>query len=304
VSIDCCVQVVQASPLPVVEPVEEPVLEPVEEPVLEPVVLPVVEPVVLPVVEPVVLPVVDPVEPVVPPPQSEAHSLVQAVLQRQSPTLLYSVTAVLPAVVWQVFSQLVSPAAQLLRQVMKPLQAESLLQVLYADAHWPPLPNAVCWQVSQLEPPVVPPVEPVEPVVPPPHSEAHWVEQAEQPQVWIAFKRSWLACGAALTQPFSQVESPAVQLLRQLLSVTQPESLLQAVTCEAQAPLDPCASLKQVLQSMPPEVVPPVLVVEPVVPVVLVEPPPVIAHQLVTEVTAAAQSLQELHAKAVPSLPT
>jgi len=160
--------------------------------------------------------------------------------------------------------------------------------------------TAVSWQVPQgsLEP-----VVPVEPV-PPPHSEAQGVAQAVQPQSWIAFSRSWLACGAAVTQPFSQVESPAAQPLRQLLSVTQPESLLQAVTCELQAPLDCCASLKQVLQSMAPEVVPPELVLLPVVPVELVEPPLAIAHQLVTEVTAEAQSLHELHANAVPSLPT
>jgi len=99
---------------PVLEPVDDPVLEPVDDPVLEPVDDPVLEPVDDPVVEP---------------PQSAAHSLVQAVLQMQSPTAWNSVTALLPAVVAQVFSQVESPAAQLLMQVMRPLHALSLLQV-------------------------------------------------------------------------------------------------------------------------------------------------------------------------------
>jgi hypothetical protein len=87
----------------------------------------------------------------------------------------------------------------------------------------------------------------------------------------------WLAAGAALVQLVWQVAS--VQAWRQFARVAQAISDWQAATCEAQAPVEPCASLEQVLQS-PPEVVPPVEV-EPPVEVV----PPVadeLAHQLVT----------------------
>ncbi len=231
----------QVPPDPVVLPVDDPVLLPVDDPVL----LPVDDPVLLPVDDPVLLPVddpvVEPVEPVVPPPQSLAHSLVQAVLQMQSPIAWNSLAAVLPAVVAQLSWQVVSVSAQLPRQVLRAAQAVSLRQVLVCVAQAPVVLVASVWQVSQLvAAPVVPPVEPVvppvEPVVPPPHSVVHSVEQAVQPQVPMAFRRSWLAWGAAEVQPLSQVESPEAQLLRQVLSVVQALSAPQAATCESQEP--------------------------------------------------------------------
>jgi hypothetical protein len=241
-----------------------------------------------PVVPPPVVPppVVPP--PVVPPepPHSAEHSFVQ-LLQMQSPMAWNSVTAVLPAVVAQVFSQALSPEAQLLRQVMSALHFESPEQVLICDSQAPPVPSTMFWQVSQVlvdpvvppVPAVVPPVPPVPPVEPPPHCEAHSVLQpVVQMQSKMALRVVWLAAGAALLQLVSQVES--LQPWRQFARVAQAMSAWQAATCEAQAPLEPCASFAQVWQSAP-EVVPPV--VEPVVPPV--EVPPVVAaleHQLVT----------------------
>jgi hypothetical protein len=221
--------------LPVLLPVVLPVVAPVVLPVVAPVVLPVVAPVVLPVVAPVVLPVVLPVLPVVVP-HSVAHSVGQPVLQMQSPTALYSVTAVLPAVVAQVSSQVLSVQAP--RQLASVTQALSLPQALYAASQAPPLSVALVWQVSQLLPvvvlpvvePVPPPVvEPVAPVVePPPHSLAHWVAHDVQMQVLMALRVSTLAWGAALTHASWQAVSPAAQAPMQVLSVTQSGSPLHA----------------------------------------------------------------------------
>jgi hypothetical protein len=245
-----------------------------------------------PVVPPPVVP-----PPVVPPepPHTEAHSVVQ-LLQMQVPMALNSLTGVMPAVVAHICSQLVSPCAQLLRQPMSVLQALSFWQVLSDDAQEPPLPRTVSWHMphGSVEPvvppvePVVPPVEPVlppvEPVVPPPHCDAHCVEQVEQTQERTAFSKLWLAAGAALLQFCWQVASAAAQFCRHCASVAQAESPVQALTCAAQAPLEPCAEAEQLLQS----------------------PPPLdcIAHQLLMEAAAAVQLLQDWQEYAVPSMPT
>jgi len=196
---------------------------------------------------------------------------------------------------------------QAMTQAQPFLHAVEAWQVLHSVSQAPPAFSAVIMHESQVPPePVVPPVEPVvppvEPVVPPPHSEAHSEVQAvEQMQSKMLLSVVWLAAGAALVQLVWQVAS--LQPWRQLASVAQAESAWQAATCEAQAPLDPCASPAQVWQSAP-EVEPVVPPVEPVVPPV----EPVVAaeleHQLVTIWTAAWQFEHEVQLNAVPSAAT
>jgi hypothetical protein len=200
------------------EPVVLPVVEPVVLPVVEPVVLPVVEPVVLPVVEPVVLPVVE----LVPLGHVDAHCVPHAEApHRQLPIAENKLLSAAEAALAQVFSQAVSPEAQLPRQLTSVEQPIELEHAFSCDAHAPPVPSAMFSQVLHGSVPVVEPVEPVEPVVlpvepvlPPPHWLAHCDEQLEQMQVSIAFDSVFAVADAALSQLVWQVES--MQPLRQL----------------------------------------------------------------------------------------
>jgi hypothetical protein len=76
-------------------------------------------------------------------------------MQRQLTTLLYSVTALCPASLAQLFGQVCPVPVQLSRHITSAEQSGSLSQVFASLAHWPPVFVAVVWQVSH-EPPVLP----------------------------------------------------------------------------------------------------------------------------------------------------
>jgi hypothetical protein len=147
----------------------------------------------------------------------------QPVLQTQLPRLLYSFTPVVPAVVAQVFEQVVSPAAQLPRHVIKFVQAASFEQAVACVEQTPPVPKAVFWQSSQVcAVPVVLFVEPVvlfvEPVV-------LFVEPV------VLFVEPVVLFVEPVVEPVLDVTEPLHQLVIDVAALLQLLQLEQANTC-------------------------------------------------------------------------